>query len=104
MDSELFDAEQVLTGSNAGGNCDRVVVCLSLATITLQAIMKFTRTLQVPGRLPTGEGRSNLLNLYPVGRAISCSCAGNLGQVERNRSLVVYSLICGEGDRGTGGD
>ena len=57
---------------------------------------------QVPRCLATGEGRPNLLDLDPIGRPISGSCTGDLGQVERNWSLMVHSLVCCERDRGAG--
>jgi hypothetical protein len=61
-------------------------------------------TLHVPVSLVAGEGGANLLDLHPVGRAISAGSAGDLAQVERDRALVVDSLVSGEGDLGASSD
>lgn len=86
VDSELLDAEKVLASGKAGGDGDGVIV------------------LQVPGSLATGESGANLLDLDPVGRAISSSSAVDLGDVEGDGSLVVDSLVSCECDRRASSD
>lgn len=62
------------------------------------------RTFQIPLRLSSVEGRTNLLDFGPVGRPIGRCGTVNLGDVETDRTLMVHSLVGGKRHRGTSGD
>jgi hypothetical protein len=103
VDADLLNAEQVLASSNAAGDGDIVGGC-AILVIRPVSVSIDELTLKVPRSLVAGEGGANLLDLDPVGRAVSAGSAGDLAQVERDRALVVDSLVSGEGDLGASSD
>lgn len=66
--------------------------------------VKKSLTAHIPLSAATIEGRTNLLDLEPLGRAISRRSVIDLGHVEGDRTLMIDSLVGSEGDAGTSGD
>lgn len=82
VNTELLDAEQVVSGRDLRRNGRRV------------------RSTHVPTSLATREGGADLLDLEPVAGSVCGSCRVDLCHVESDRSLVVDRLVCGERDGG----
>ena len=78
VNTELLDAEQVVSGRDLRRNGRRV------------------RSTHVPTSLATREGGADLLDLEPVAGSVCGSCRVDLCHVESDRSLVVDRLVCGE--------
>ena len=101
MDTELLDAEEVLSSRNLAGDSRGVRGCDSVNK-PLSQYWSAQLTTHIPRSLATGECGANLLDLEPVGRSICSGCRVDLGHVKRDRSLVVDGLVCGERDGGAG--